>query len=212
MEFIKIRGARTHNLKNINLDLGQRSMLIRLFPELFNNRFLLYVIYSPSFQARMMEAAIGMTVKHLRVGEVEDLMFPVPPKQEQGRIVAIVDALFAHCDRLMAQLASKQATASNLAKASVEAVTGIRTEVHEEMKAPKTELVSRLTLGISPTDKDQAPLAALLMRSKGELAAKALWQASGLEIDEFYRQLKGEMAHGWIVQPEVAYVREVAAG
>ncbi|OHC65081.1 MAG: hypothetical protein A2040_17345 [Rhodocyclales bacterium GWA2_65_19] len=50
-----------------------------------------------------------------------------------------------------------------------------------------------------------------LMRSKGELAAKAVWQASGLEIDEFYRQLKTEMAHGWIVQPEVAYVRDVTA-
>lgn len=191
--------------------LGQRSMLIRLFPELFNNRFLLYVIYSPSFQARMMEAAIGMTVKHLRVGGVEDLMVPVPPKQEQDRIVAIADALFAHCDRLMAQLASKQTTASNLAKASIEAITGIRTEVNEEMKAPKTELVSRLSLGVSPADKDQAPLAALLMRSKGELAAKALWQISGLEIDAFYRQLKTEMDHGWIVQPELAYVHEVAA-
>lgn len=32
--------------------LGQRSMLIRLFPDLFSNRFLLYVIQSPSFQTR----------------------------------------------------------------------------------------------------------------------------------------------------------------
>ena len=53
--------------------LGQRTMLLRLFPELFNNRFLLYVIRSPSFQTQMIEAAIGMTVKHLRVGGVEDL-------------------------------------------------------------------------------------------------------------------------------------------
>ena len=191
--------------------LGQRSMLIRLFPKLFNNRFLLYVMYSPSFQARMMEAAIGMTVKHLRVGGVEDLMVPVPPKQEQDRIVAIVDALFSHCDRLMAQLARKEATASNLAQASIEAITGIRTEEHEEMKAPKTELVSRLRLGVSPADKDQAPLAALLIRNQSELAAKALWQASGLEIDDFYRQLKTEMARGWIVEPEPAYMLEVAA-
>lgn len=79
-------------------------------------------------------------------------------------------------------------------------------------KLPLTELVARLSLSDSPADKDQPPLAALLMRSKGELAAKALWQALGLEIDEFYRQLKTEMAHSWIVQSEVAYVREVAAG
>ncbi|OHC68889.1 MAG: hypothetical protein A3H93_11390 [Rhodocyclales bacterium RIFCSPLOWO2_02_FULL_63_24] len=197
--------------ENETVCLGQRSMLIRLFPELFNSRFLLFVIYSPSFQARMRKAAIGMTVKHLRVGGVEALMVPVPPKHEQDRIVAIVEALFAHCDRPMAQLASKQAIASNFAKASIEAITGIRIEDKEDMKAPKTELVSRLRLGVSPADKDQAPLAALLIRSNGELAAKALWQMSGLEIDDFYRQLKTEMARGWIMQPEPAYVREVAA-
>jgi len=79
------------------------------------------------------------------------------------------------------------------------------------MKVPKTELVSRLRLGASPADKDQAPLVALLIRNNGEVAANALWQMSGLEIDDFYRQLKTEMARGWIVEPEPAYVREVAA-
>lgn len=80
------------------------------------------------------------------------------------------------------------------------------------MKVPKTELVSRLNRGVNPANKGQAPQAALPTRSKGELAAKALWQASGLEIDALSRQLKAEMAHGWIVQSEAAYVREVAAG
>lgn len=71
--------------------LGQRSMLVRLYHDLFNNRFLLYVMQSPSFQSRMIESAIGMTVKHLRVGGVEDLVVPVPPKSEQDRIVSIID-------------------------------------------------------------------------------------------------------------------------
>jgi hypothetical protein len=35
---------------------------------------------------------------------------------------------------------------------------------------------------------------------------------SGLvEIDAFYQQLKTELAKGWIVQPEVAYMKEVEA-
>lgn len=66
--------------------LGQRTMLVRLFPALFSNRYLLYVIQSPSFQLRMNEAAIGMAVKHLRVGGVEDLVVPVPPHAEQDQI------------------------------------------------------------------------------------------------------------------------------
>ena len=79
------------------------------------------------------------------------------------------------------------------------------------MKAPKTELVSNLRIGkASPTNKEQAPLTTILIK-QGELPAKSLWSTSGMEIDAFYQQLKTEMAKGWIVQPEVAYVKELEA-
>lgn len=121
--------------------LGQRSMLIRLFPDLFSNRFLLYVIQSPSFQTRMTEAAIGMTVKHLRVGGIEDLVVPVPPKAEQDRIVAIVDGLFRMCDHYADQLSRKQRIATNLAASAVSSLTGIAIEqAAEPTKAPHTEV------------------------------------------------------------------------
>lgn len=192
--------------------LGQRSMLIRLFLDLFNNHFLLYVIQSPSFQSRMIEAAIGMTVKHLRVGGVEDLVVPVPPKAEQDQIVAIVDALFNICDRYAAQLSRKQRIASNFAISAVARLTGIAFEQEEEpMKAPQTELIAPLKLGTTPDIKAQAPLATILARHHGEMSAKDLWQRFGGEIDAFYAQLKTEVAHGWIKEPAPAEVREKPA-
>lgn len=188
--------------------LGQRSMLIRLFPDLFSNRFLLCVIQSPGFQARMIEAAIGMTVKHLRVGGVEDLVVPVPPKTEQDRIVAIVDELFRMCDHYAAQLSGKQRFAANLAVSAVASLTGIAIEQEEKpMKAPQTELIAPLRLGAAPDIKAQAPLATILARHKGEMSAKDLWQRFGGEIDAFYAQLKTEVAHGWIVEPVILRLR-----
>jgi type I restriction enzyme S subunit len=192
--------------------LGQRSMLIRLFPDLFSNRFLLYVIQSPSFQTRMVEAAIGMTVKHLRVGGVEDLVVPVPPKAEQDRIVAVIDALFGMCDHYANQLFRKQRIATNLAVSAVSSLTGIAIEQEEEpMKAPQTELIAPLRLGAAPDIKAQAPLATILARHHGELSAKDLWQRFGGEIDAFYAQLKTEVAHGWILEPAPAEMREKPA-
>jgi type I restriction enzyme, S subunit len=192
--------------------LGQRSMLIRLFPELFNNRYLLYVIQSPSFQARMTEAAIGMTVKHLRVGGVEDLVVPVPPKAEQDRIVVIVDKLFLMCDHYADQLSGKQRIATNFAISAVSSLTGIANEQEEEpMKAPHNELIAPLRLGTAPDIKTQAPLATILARHNGEISAKDLWQRFGGEIDAFYAQLKTEVAHGWILAPAVAEMREKQA-
>lgn len=192
--------------------LGQRSMLIRLFLHLFNNRFLLYVIQSPSFQSRMIEAAIGMTVKHLRVGGVEDLVVPVPPKAEQDQIVAIVDVLFSMCDRYAAQLSRKQRIASSFATSAVAHLTGLAIEQEEEpMKAPQTELIAPLCLGTAPDIKARAPLATILARHHGEMSAKDLWQRFGGEIDAFYEQLKTEVVHGWILEPTPAEVREKPA-
>ena len=54
-------------------------------------------------------------------------------------------------------------------------------------------------------------LAAILVNHNGELSAKALWNYSGLEIDQFYQQLKTEMARSWIVEPEKAYIKEMEA-
>lgn len=76
------------------------------------------------------------------------------------------------------------------------------------MNVPKTELVTKLKLKTSPNNKDQAPLSAILAKHNGELSAKALYTNSGIEIDGFYRQLKSEMAEGWIEEPEKAQVIE----
>ena len=59
-----------------------------------------------------------------------------------------------------------------------------------------------------PDVKAQAPLATILARHQGEMAARDLWQRFGGEIDAFYAQLKTEVAHGWIAEPERARVRE----
>ena len=80
------------------------------------------------------------------------------------------------------------------------------------MKAPKTELVTKLVIGKKPKAVRSAPLANLIAKAKGGVSAKALWQQSGLEIDAFYQQLKTEMANSWIVEPEPAVMKEVEAG
>lgn len=76
------------------------------------------------------------------------------------------------------------------------------------MKAPQTELVAPVRLGMLPDVKDRAPLATILARHNGEMSAKDLWQRFGGEIDAFYAQLKTEVACGWILEPTPAEMRE----
>jgi type I restriction enzyme, S subunit len=134
----------------------------------------------------------------LNLSQVGSIPIPLPPQDAQDRIVGT-------------QVEEAITVAEALAVAMVSSITGISVQKGEKMKAPKTELVSTLQTGAIPSTKDHAPLSVILARSSGELSAKALWSTSGLEIEAFYQQLKTEMSKGWIIQPEIAYVREIEA-
>ena len=129
-------------------------------------------------------ASINMT-------QLRSFRLPIPPVSEQIAILKKVGQLLSICKKLEQQGLDSRSVAQSLATAAVASITGIRVEDRKKMKAPKTELVTTLRLSMSPTNGDQAPLAAILIRNGGELPAKTLWTASGMkEIDAFYQQLK----------------------
>jgi hypothetical protein len=154
----------------------------------------------------------GATIKHLTGRSLARYPIPLPPVEEQQRIVAKVDELMALCDKLESQERNKNSVAEAFSQAAVTATTG-SAEEPKLMKAPQIELVTRLELDAT---RNRLPgigelLASLLAEHEGALTAKALWQRSGLAIDAFYQQLKTEMAAGWILEPEPAQMREVAS-
>jgi type I restriction enzyme, S subunit len=148
-------------------------------------------------------ASINMT-------QLRSFPLPIPPLEEQRRILDLLAALNDLCGQWRSQLRHERDLASLFAAVSVSALTGINIELVEDtaVKAPQIELIAPLRLGTLPAVTDQAPLATLLARHQGEMAARDLWQRFGGEIDAFYAQLKTEVMHGWIAEPEPAQVRE----
>jgi hypothetical protein len=69
----------------------------------------------------------------------------------------------------------------------------LKVKEKEKMKVPKNELISILKIKKKPTQKDDAPLAKILLKYKGELSSKLLWNYSELDIENFYMQLKIEL-------------------
>jgi type I restriction enzyme S subunit len=166
-------------------------------------------ILSPYTQSMIWGRQVGMAREGLSKKVLEQFEIPLPPIAEQRRIVARVDELMRICDSMERQLARSLEIAERLAATSVANITGTAVEQDEEpMKAPQTELIAQLRLATPPDARAQAPLATLLARHQGEMAARDLWQRFGGEIDAFYAQLKIEVANGWIAEPEPAMVRE----
>lgn len=148
-------------------------------------------------------ASINMT-------QLRSFPLPIPPEDEQRRILDKLGNLTAKCAEWRQLLERKRALGSLLASATVASLTGILIEQVEDepMKAPQTELTAPLCFGKPPDVTAQAPLATLLARHNGEMSARDLWQRFGGEVDAFYAQLKTEVAHGWIQEPAVAEMRE----
>ena len=99
-----------------NICLGQRLMLIRPFHQFFSAKYLLYAIYEPNFLARLSDNQKGAFVKHLRVGDVENALIPVPPLGEQLEIVQKVDKLLLMIDEFEKQVLNRNEQSEVLMK------------------------------------------------------------------------------------------------
>lgn len=153
--------------------------------------------------------ASGGAQPNLNLQKIKEVLVPLPPLAEQRRIVAKVNQLMALVDQLEMQINMSNSTGESLMGAITSSLTGTRIERTEPMRAPKTELISVLRIGTSPYPDHQGPLARLISAHRGEIPAKLLWQSSGMSINDFYQQLRSEIAQGWIALPESAIVQEV---
>jgi type I restriction enzyme S subunit len=82
-------------------------------------RFIAHVTHLAASGSFGREHQKGIGVTHLHLVDLRRLPIPLPPPEEQRRIVAKVDALMKLCDDLEAKLGAKEATAKRLAQAVV---------------------------------------------------------------------------------------------
>ena len=174
-------------------------------------KYIFYAMASKSFQDLVIAQAGGSATPIINKQKWSSIPLPIPPFSEQHRIVAKIDQLMARCDSLQEQIDKSCIISERLVESIIERISGFSTDKKIIMKASKTELITKLKLLKQPDFKESAPLSAILVSRNNELSAKALWTASGLSIDEFYKQLKIEMVAGWIEEPNKAEVRIVNA-
>ena len=80
--------------------LGQRTMLFRFLKDLILPRYLLFAVTSPHVygQAQALNVAGTTNVPHVNVSDAIRFTIPLPPLNEQHRIVSKIDALLGKVD------------------------------------------------------------------------------------------------------------------
>lgn len=173
--------------------------------------YILFCLEHDYFSGRLARYYTGATIKHLTGKSLAEYLIPLPPLNEQRRILLVAKRISSAVTELRKQLQGANQFGEMFAMSTISTLTGIAIAPTQDapMKAPKTELSAPLRSGKKPSVKDQAPLAVILTRQQGGMNAKDLWQRYGGEIDAFYAQLKTEVANGWIQEPEPAVMNEI---
>jgi type I restriction enzyme S subunit len=98
--------------------LGQRVMLFRLMPGVLPQFFRLAISESASLE-RLLTLHKGIGAKHVNVGDMRNALIPIPPLNEQVRILTKVDEMMSLVDTLERQLVNAHGTSANLLEVAV---------------------------------------------------------------------------------------------
>ncbi|MES2675066.1 MAG: restriction endonuclease subunit S [Pseudomonadota bacterium] len=195
----KTRGQITELL--IEAGTNQACAAVRLIENSAHHRKYIKLFFVKAYD-ELREQAAGGAQPNLNVGKVSAIVIPLPPLAEQYRIVAKVEEIMAFCDSIKTNIRNAQISQLALADALVNSALGpsnvIAKKIFEE--APMN-ISTSLKLLSHKTLSDKAPLAKIIKDEGGDADAKQVWKKSNLDLPNFYKQLKVEIAAGYIVKP-----------
>ena len=79
------------------------SYLIRFKPYI-NTQYFKYFLDSPYYWKEIADNKLGIAVPNVNASKLTEIPIPLPPENEQHRIVAKIDQLMARCDELETQI------------------------------------------------------------------------------------------------------------
>jgi type I restriction enzyme S subunit len=82
--------------------------LVKQHHDFINGMYLCYALRSPVLQAQIISKSRSTAQSNLFLGKIKELIFPLPPLEEQKAIVEKVNALMGSCDALEQEVQQSQ--------------------------------------------------------------------------------------------------------
>jgi type I restriction enzyme S subunit len=173
-----------------------------------HHRFIFYVYQSPTFFKQFSARMTGI-IGGISKSEFLSIPIPIPPEQEQKRIVAKLDELMTLCDRLEQQQKERDQKHATLSRVSLtrfsEAPTtkSLRYLFHPTYTTTPADLRKTiLTLAVQgklvPQDPNDEPGNLILQRMhSSNLGGKA--EKGANEVKELEKDLPFDLPNGWSV-------------
>jgi len=163
----------------------------------------------------------GVAQSGINLSDLRTFPVPIPPKPEQDAIVSLLDEAFERVDRIAAAAVSASLSLPMLNQSILAKAFRGELVPQDPNDEPASELLARIKAqrAANPPQRgrgrrrkaqeetddmplfsgsSEKPLADILNSNSGAMKPETLWQASGLSIDDFYKQLKREVESGLI--------------
>jgi type I restriction enzyme S subunit len=156
--------------------LNQRVCKVTIDPLVYEPRLLNYVL--PGYLRAINEATSSVTVKHLSSRSIEDIPLPLPPMDEQLRIVAELEKQFSRLDEAVANLQRVKANLKRYKGAVLQSVTSGRLETEGQSSPERGEPCGwrRLTIeelaSSEPRSIQSGPFGSNLLHSEFQASGK----------------------------------------
>ena len=88
--------------------------IVRVKKNIINNKYLLYILQSPQYQFQVNQKVTGTTRSRISRKNLGEINIPVPPLQEQEKIVERLDKVFENIDKVFVAKESEILSLTNL--------------------------------------------------------------------------------------------------
>ena len=212
-------------LISITADVGMVAVIPEGFPDAFINqhvalcrpvscfsaKYMAWFLASDSGQQQLRELQRGATKQGLGLDDIRAVTVPIPPQQEQARIVSEVEQEVSICDRIEAQVGTSFIRASRLRQAILKGAFEGKLVPQDPSDEPASVLLERILSqrsseqaqrgkqprGIRTMTKERTsvrrPILDVLKAAPGPMTPEELFVKAGhtpATIDDFYAELK----------------------
>ena len=177
-DILYIKDGATTGITTIN-DLDEpfsmlSSVALLKCPEGVLNSFILLALRSPYFYQAMRSGMTGVAITRITLKKLENAIIPLPPLDEQHRIVAKVDQFMTLCDQLEKAQANSIVTQNNLVTTLLNKLSFLNIDTYQLRNAWKPVQTNFDTLFTTEKSIDQLKKTILQLAISGKIVSHNL--------------------------------------
>jgi type I restriction enzyme S subunit len=180
-------------INNLEEPFSMLSSVALLKPSFYiDNKFLMYALRSPFYYKATRKDMSGVAITRVTLEKIQRALIPVPPIQEQNRIVIKLEELMNLCDELFESINQSKIEIERLIKTLLNDALGVTTTYDIAKDKTLKQEIRKLQTTDNTFERISMKIIEILQASNKPVSATIVWNSCeyNKDIEAFYAELK----------------------